>query len=228
VYMKIKQTAMIGLVVAAVTMTGCSTFGNKGADEVKVEKTEAISRQEFTTFFENDGIKVDWECIDRNAWTLGITCKEKSIKSIEVTVTIPTNGGTNFNASNAVIVGQEEAKGMLARFILEEVSTERVTTIKASSRENQDDTYRNPISGTDQVATQANDPEDPNMNYAVRSNANNTVRELHTVIRSNSQLILRGLRYENKKRDDQLLQVRAIWNRDTSELIKGNLISNFQ
>jgi hypothetical protein len=66
------------------------------------------------------------------------------------------------------------------------------------------------------------------MNYAVRSNANNTVRELHTVIRSNSQLILRGLRYENKKRDDQLLQVRAIWNRDTSELIKGNLISNFQ
>lgn len=226
--MKIKQTAIISLIVASATMTGCSTFGGKTADEVDVAKTEAISRQEFTTFFENDGIKVDWECIDRNAWTLGITCKEKTVKSIEITVTIPTNGGTNFNASNAVIAGQEEAKGMLARFIQEEVSTERVTTIKSISQENQDDTYRNPISGTNQVATQANDPEDPNMNYAVRSNANDTVRELHTVIRSNSQLILRGLRYENKKRDDQLLQVRAIWNRNTSEEIKRTLIRNFQ
>lgn len=226
--MKVNQLTAVALVVASVTMTGCSMFGAKDATQVDVARTEAISKQEFTTFFENDGIKVDWECIDRNAWTLGITCKEKAVKSIEVTVTVPTNGGTNFNASNAVIVGQEEAKGMLARFIKEEVSTERVTTIKATSRENQDDTYRNPISGTSQVATQADDPQDPNMNYAVRSNANDTVREIHTVIRSNSQLILRGLRYENKKRDDQLLQVTAIWRRETAENIRGNLITNFQ
>jgi len=236
------------IVVLTSTMTGCSLFREK-PNRVDVPETTAIQNQRFSTFFENDGVEVEWECKDRNYWTLGMTCNEKTLESIKVTVTVPTNGGTNFNGANARDAGMEQAKANLARFIREDVDTERTTTQIATSRENQDDTYRNPISGTGNSGTSPmagrlpipsiagvqNAPEvrdnpganGSNMNFATRSNVNDTVREIHTIIRSNSQLVVRGLQYEFRRRDDQLLEVTAIWVREVAEDIEKNIAPRF-
>ena len=131
------------------TTTGCSMFGGK-ADKVDVPKTTAVKQQKLSTYFEDDGIRVNWECIDRNGWTLNLTCSESVIEEIEATVTIPANGGSNFNGTSANQVGQLESMAMIARFINEEITSERVVTLMAQNVEKADDTYRNPISGTNQ------------------------------------------------------------------------------
>jgi hypothetical protein len=241
--MKVNQLTAVALVVASVTMTGCTMFGKK-AEEVNVPKTEAITRQKLSTFFEDDGIKVNWECIDRNNWTLGITCAESQIESIEATVTVPANGGTNFNGFSSFQVGQLESQGMISRFINEEITTERVVDLMVKNVEKADDTYRNPIAGTG-VATPGlrlpsvvalssggepamNDTSTPNMNFAVRSNVNDTVRNLQTQVRGSSQSIQRGIVFQVDKKDDQLLQVTAIWRRDRAENIQKKISPYFQ
>ena len=109
------KLAVIGLL--ALTTTGCSMFGSK-ADSVDVQQRKSINSQEFSTFFEDDGIKVNWECIDRDWFpSLGLRCDERTLKSIEIIVTVPTGGGTNMNASNAQVVGEEMVKARLAMFI---------------------------------------------------------------------------------------------------------------
>jgi len=226
-----------------VTTPGCSMFGNK-ADNVEVPKTTAVTKQKLSTYFEDDGIKVNWECIDRNGWTLNITCKESEIKSIEATITIPSNGGTNFNGASANQVGQLESMAMIARFINEDITTERVVTLMAQNVEKADDTYRNPIKGTGQNNVNAprlpavvgitssepmapRDTSRPNMNFAVRSNINDTVRELNTVVRGNSQAIMRGTVFEVDQKDDQLIQITATWHRERAETIQNDIAPYF-
>ena len=59
-----KNVANIVLLSALiVTTTGCSMFGKK-ADNVEVPKTTAVTQQKLSTYFEEDGIRVNWECID--------------------------------------------------------------------------------------------------------------------------------------------------------------------
>lgn len=227
-----------------VTTTGCSMFGGKKADNVEVPKTTAVTQQKLSTFFEDDGIRVNWECIDRNGWTLNITCKESEIKSIQATITIPSNGGTNFNGQSANQIGQLESMAMIARFINEDITTERVVTLMAQNVEKADDTYRNPIKGTGQNNVNAprlpavvgitsseplapRDPSRPNMNFAVRSNINDTVRELNTVVRGNAQAIMRGTVFEVDQKDDQLIQITATWNRERAETIQNDIAPYF-
>ena len=80
------------------------------------------------------------------AHSIGLRCDESVIEEIEATVTIPANGGSNFNGTSANQVGQLESMAMIARFINEEITTERVVTLMAQNVEKADDTYRNPIS----------------------------------------------------------------------------------
>jgi len=234
---------VITLVAVTTVMTGCSLFGGKKADEVEVPKTTAITRQKLSTYFEDDGIRVNWECLDRNAWTLGITCKESVIESIEATVTVPSNGGSNFDGFNAFQVGQLEAQGMISRFINEEITTNRVVDLMVANVEKADDTYRNPIAGTGaQVGgfrlpatvgissgepPVGRDPNTPNMNFAVRSNVNDTVRNLQTQVRGTSQSIQRGIVFDVDQKDDQLLQVTAIWRRDRAESVQNQITKYF-
>ena len=226
------------------TTTGCSMFGGKSADNVDVPRTTAVTKQKLSTYFEDDGIRVNWECVDRNGWTLNITCKESEIKSIEATITIPSNGGTNFNGASANQVGQLESMAMIARFISEDITTERVVTLMAQNVEKADDTYRNPIEGTGQNNVNAprlpavvgitssepmapRDPSRPNMNFAVRSNVNDTVRELNTVVKGNAQAIMRGTVFEVDQKDNQLIQITATWHRDRAETIQNDIAPYF-
>jgi len=226
------KLAVIGLL--ALTMSGCSMFGSK-ADSVDVPRSEAITRQKFSTFFEDDGIKINWECIDRDWFpSLGFSCEESVIESIEATITIPSNGGTDFNASVASQVGQVEVMGMLIRFINTEITSERVVTLMAQNVEKADDTYRNPIAGTGTTAGSRPDipavigmssreaPRDPNpnMNFALRSNVNNTVRDLNTEVRGTAKGKLIGVAYKSDQRDDQLLQITGIWDRKLAEQLQ--------
>jgi hypothetical protein len=64
------------------------------------------------------------------------------------------------------------------------------------------------------------------MNFAVTSNSNTSKRDIQVMIKSQAQLIIRGLGYEYDKADDQLLQVTGVWNKDVSEKIQ-NEISNY-
>ena len=227
------------------TTTGCSMFGGK-ADKVDVPKTTAVTKQKLSTYFEDDGIKVNWECIDRDWFpSLGLRCDENVIEEIEATVTIPANGGSNFNGTSANQVGQLESMAMIARFINEEITTERVVTLMAQNVEKADDTYRNPIDGTNQNNVNAprlpavvgitssepmapRDPNTPNMNFAVRSNINDTVRELNTIVRGNAQAIMRGTTFDVDQKDDQLIQITATWRRDRADAVQNKIQSYFQ
>jgi len=240
-----KNVNTVILVAAlAFTTTGCSMFGSK-ADSVDVPKRNAINNQEFSTFFEDDGIKVNWKCTDRDWFpSMGFSCEKKELKSIEITVTEPTGGGTNMTASNAQRIGEEEVRAKLATFIAGETETETITNIVGKANEMQDDSYRNPIAGTGQTAGSRPDipavigmqsrssnapidPNTPNMNFAVTSNSHSTAREVKTMIRTQAQIITRGLAFEYDKVDDQLLQVTGIWSKDTAEDIQTQISSYF-
>lgn len=237
---------MITLVAVSTVMTGCSLFGGKKADSVDVPKTTAITRQKLSTYFEDDGIRVNWECIDRDWFpSMGLSCEESVITDIEATVTVPSNGGSNFDGFSAFQVGQMEAQGLISRFINEEITTERVVNLMVQNIEKADDTYRNPIAGTGTSSGGFNmrsvvgitstetpsptvDASTPNMNYAVRSNVNDTVRDLQTQVRGSSQTVQRGVVFEVDQKDDQLLQVTAIWSKDRAESITKQLAPLFQ
>ena len=237
-------TSITLLSILIMTTTGCSMFGGK-ANDVDVPKTTAVTKQKLSTYFEDDGIRVNWECVDRNGWTLNITCSESVIESIEATVTVPANGGTNFNGASANQIGQLESMAMIARFINEEITTERVVTLMAQNVEKADDTYRNPISGTGQNNVNAprlpavvgitssepqapRDPSKPNMNFAVRSNVNDTVRDLNTVVRGNAQAIMRGTTFKVDQKDDQLIQITAVWEREMADNVQNKIQTYFQ
>lgn len=237
-------TSITLLSILIMTTTGCSMFGGK-ANDVDVQKTTAVTKQKLSTYFEDDGIRVNWECTDRNGWTLNMTCSESVIESIEATVTVPANGGSNFNGASANQIGQLESMAMIARFINEEITTERVVTLMAQNVEKADDTYRNPISGTGQNNVNAprlpavvgitssepqapRDPNTPNMNFAVRSNVNDTVRELNTIVRGNAQAIMRGTVFKVDQKDDQLIQITAIWEREMADSVQNKIQSYFQ
>ena len=237
-------TSITLLSILIMTTTGCSMFGGK-ANDVDVPKTTAVTKQKLSTYFEDDGIRVNWECVDRNGWTLNMTCSESVIESIEATVTVPANGGTNFNGASANQIGQLESMAMIARFISEEITTERVVTLMAQNVEKADDTYRNPISGTGQnnvnaprlpavvgiTSSEPQAPRDtskPNMNFAVRSNVNDTVRDLNTIVRGNAQAIMRGTTFKVDKKDDQLIQITAIWEREMADSVQNKIQSYFQ
>ena len=237
-------TSITLLSILIMTTTGCSMFGGK-ANDVDVPKTTAVTKQKLSTYFEDDGIRVNWECVDRNGWTLNMTCSESVIESIEATVTVPANGGTNFNGASANQIGQLESMAMIARFINEEITTERVVTLMAQNVEKADDTYRNPISGTGQnnvnaprlpavvgiTSSEPQAPRDtskPNMNFAVRSNVNDTVRDLNTVVKGNAQAIMRGTVFKVDQKDDQLIQITAIWEREMADSVQNKIQSYFQ
>jgi hypothetical protein len=238
---KMRNVNIITLSLVLLVSTGCSMFG--GADLVEVPQRTAINNQEFSTFFEDDGIKVNWECIDRDWFpSLGFSCEKKELKSIEITVTAPTGGGTNFVASNAQRIGEEEVRAKLATFIAGETETETTTKIVGLTDEVQDDTYRNPIEGTGQNANTPRLPAvvgmsssgpsvprdpNPNMNFAVTSNSHSTAREVQTLIKTQAQAIIRGLAFNYNKVDDQLLQVTGIWNKNTADQIQNDISSYF-
>ena len=237
-------TSITLLSILIMTTTGCSMFGGK-ANDVDVPKTTAVTKQKLSTYFEDDGIRVNWECIDRNGWTLNMTCSESVIESIEATVTVPANGGTNFNGASANQIGQLESMAMIARFISEEITTERVVTLMTQNVEKADDTYRNPISGTGQnnvnaprlpavvgiTSSEPQAPRDtskPNMNFAVRSNVNDTVRDLNTIVRGNAQAIMRGTTFKVDQKDDQLIQITAVWEREMADNVQNKIQTYFQ
>ena len=68
-------STVIMVAALALTTTGCSMFGSK-ADSIDVPKRNAINNQEFSTFFEDDGIKVNWKCVDRDWFpSMGFSCE---------------------------------------------------------------------------------------------------------------------------------------------------------
>ena len=237
-------TSITLLSILIMTTTGCSMFGGK-TDEVEVQKRTAINNQVFSEVFEEDGIKVNWECTDRDWFpSLGIRCDERSIKSISITVTSPTNGGTNMNVVTAREAGEELAKSKLAYFIDGTTETSTQTSISGFSNEMQDDTYRNRISGTGQNNDNAprlpavvgitssepqapRDPSKPNMNFAVTSNSNISKRDILVTIRSQAKIKIKGMQYTHVKADDQLLQTTGTWYKDVSDAVVTLKNSNF-
>tara|TARA_B110000881_G_C18595899_1_gene531295 strand:- start:1264 stop:1992 length:729 start_codon:yes stop_codon:yes gene_type:complete len=238
-------TRLITLSLFILSTAGCSSFGGSKIEKVEVPKTKAITKQKLSSFFVDDGITVNFECVERDNRTLKLTCEETAIKEIKATITIPANGGSNNNGATANQVGQLESLAMIARFINEDITTDRVVTLLAQNVEKADDTYRNQIEGTNQNNVTASglpaivgitssepmaprEPNTPNMNFAVRANINDTVRELNTVVRGNAQAIMRGTTFDVEQKDDQLLQITATWRRDRADAIQNKIQSYFQ
>jgi hypothetical protein len=66
------------------------------------------------------------------------------------------------------------------------------------------------------------------MNFAVRSNVNDTVRDLNTVVKGNAQAIMRGTVFKVDQKDDQLIQITAIWEREMADSVQNKIQSYFQ
>lgn len=222
--MKNLNTLML-MAILSITLTGCSMNGSK-TDSVDVPKRTAINNQEFSTFFEDDGIKVNWKCLNRDWFpSMGTKCEDKELSSIEITVTTPTGGGTNMSASNAQRIGEEQVRAKLATFIAGETEQETTTSIIGTTNEMQEDSYRNPIAGTEQTADTR--PDAPNMNFAVTSNSQSTASEVQTMIRTQAQVVIRGLAFKYNKVDAQLLQVTGVWDKNAAEDIQNKLSPYF-
>jgi hypothetical protein len=197
-------------------MSGCSSTGSKNTvDRPNGPDTEPYVVQELTTRFDNDGLVVKSECLKRGI-TLG--CKELSIKSIEATVTVNSNGGTNALAVNAITVGKEQAKDEIVRFFGEEITSDRVVQTIMKNIEKGNDRVGNVIEGSVEIT----DVEALG-DTSVRENSNDYERIVTTSVRSVAKRKIAGLGYNVKTVDDQLMRVTAIWTRDTQSLINPNL-----
>ena len=202
------------LISLGLVMSGCSMMGSKNSvDRPDGPDTEPYMVQELTTRFDNDGLVVKSECLKRK-FTLG--CKELSIKSIEVTVTTESNGGSNAMAQNAIQVGEDKAKAKLVEYYGVIVSTDRMVKTIVKSIEKGEDTINNVIKGSVDISE-----EEALGDTSVRVNSNDYERIVTSTITAFAQRKLVGVGYTNKRVGDQLMRVTAIWTREGEEQIRN-------
>ena len=110
--MKLKLSAL----VIALSLTACSSMKTSN-----VTNTSApIANQKLSTSFVGEKIKLETKC----SWfSFGSNCE---VVAIEATGTAPSFGNTTSNMRNAVTRAEMKAQAQVARFLNEEVTSDRV------------------------------------------------------------------------------------------------------
>ena len=210
------------LILAIIFITaGCTSLGNKSKNEVDMPKIIPIQNQNLSTKFNGDGITINWSCAKRQKKSLGITCEENKISSIEATTTVPSMGATNANAAAAIEVGQLQSMAMIVRFLTVQIDTSRVVKLMTENVEKANDKYRTSLGSVTPSTVMHSSSDDrkineydQDMNTAIRSNINSTIRDISFEHKDNASAVLRGITFDVTKEDEQLIQVTATWHRN--------------
>jgi hypothetical protein len=195
----------------------------------------AINSQKLSTTFKRKGIKIEWEC-KYGSSLFGATdavCVKGDIIAIEASAVATSNGNSENNRETAFNVAEMKAKARLRHFIHEEVSSSTVKNTMIKNIEKANDKIRSRIKTDGEVAISDEEaskdaPGGNEMNYALRENSNNTVRNVTESITTQASGILRGVRTSDESIvDRQTVSVTIRWDRD-SEKASDMLMRKFR
>ena len=212
--MKLTQIA----IVVSVFLAGCSTFSSKEEiQKVEVAPVQALADQRLSTTFRKDGVKLGWSM-------------KGELKSIEVTGFAAAAGNSQLQEDAACNLAEMDARSKLQQFLNETVTTTRVANVMVKNIEKAFDRTKQKIKGmeeeaitmndaeADQAAKKSSDPDDGQTNFAIRNNANTTVRTLTTKITGEAKGIQRGVAVESCEATNDGRHLKAIirWDERTA------------
>lgn len=215
--MKLTQIA----VLTTVFLAGCSTFSKKEeVQKVEIAPTQALADQRLSTTFRKDGVNLGWSM-------------SGELNSIEVTGFAAAVGNSSLQEDAACTLAEMDARAKLQQFLNETVTTTRVANVMVKNIEKAYDRTKQKIKGmeeeavtmsdaeADQAAKKSTDPDDGETNYAIRNNANSTVRTLTTRITGESKGIQRGVAADSCEAINDGRQIKAIirWDEKTATAV---------
>ena len=189
------------LIPLVASLAACSTVSSVNPDQ-------AIRNQKLSTNFTDDKVKIETDCVWYKPWK-----SECDIVAIEATASTWTNGGTRIQVNSAREVAEMQALAKMARFIKEDVTTNRVVETVAKHIEKAQDRIAKGDAG-DSTMT---DKEAKATNISTRENANDTARTVTSTVKTNSQAILRGYYVKDSgPAGDQEVYVTVRWDRNSA------------
>lgn len=197
------------LIALAVTfgIVGCST-----TSQPETSKTQ-ISEQQLVSTFKRQGVRLEWSC----AWGTGFsetTCVRGHITAIEATGYAPSYGASEANREAAFTVAHDVALDKLARFIKQDVSSNRVTNTLTKNIEKANDNIKRSLKTDGPI--EADDSGDDNV--GTRTNTNESVRSVTESIKSNASAIVHGARtLDESVVDARTVAVTVRWSKDYAD-----------
>ena len=192
--MKLKLSAL----VIALSLTACSSMKTSNGTNTSTP----IANQKLSTSFVGEKIKLETKC----SWfSFGSNCE---VVAIEATGTAPSFGNTTSNMRNALTRAEMKAQAQVARFLNEEVTSDRVKKTIAKNIERATDKVNS--GKTDDNAVEMTDKEAGNI--SLRENNNETVVTLTETVRTSAKSILSGfVKIDEKVIGDQEVAVTIRW-----------------
>lgn len=193
--MKLKLSAL----VIALSLTACSSMKTGNGTNTATP----IANQKLSTSFVGERIKIETKC----SWSF-FGKDECHVSAIEATGTAPTFGNTTSNRKNALGVAEDKAKAQVARFLNEEVNTDRVQKTIAKNIEKASDKVKS--GNTDESTVEMTDKEASKI--SLRENNNDTVVSLTESIQTSAKAILSGfVKIDERVVGDQEVAVTIRW-----------------
>lgn len=192
--MKLKLSAL----VIALSLTACSSMKTSNGTNTSAP----IANQKLSTSFVGEKIKLETKC----SWfSFGSNCE---VVAIEATGTAPSFGNTTSNMRNAVTRAEMKAQAQVARFLNEEVTSDRVKKTIAKNIERATDKVNS--GKADDNTVEMTDKEAGNI--SLRENNNETVVTLTETVRTSAKSILSGfVKIDEKVIGDQEVAVTIRW-----------------
>jgi hypothetical protein len=192
--MKLKLSAL----VIMLSLTACSSMKTGNGTNTNTP----IANQKLSTSFVGEKIKLETKC----SWfSFGSDCQ---VIAIEATGTAPSYGNTTNNMRNALTRAEMKAQAQVARFLNEEVTTNRVQSTIAKNIERANDKVK---SGKSDDSTVEMTDKEAN-NISLRENNNDTVVTLTETIHTSAKSILSGfVKIDEKVIGDQEVAVTIRW-----------------
>jgi len=192
--MKLKLSAL----VIAVSLTACSSMKTSNGTNTSTP----IANQKLSTSFVGEKIKLETKC----SWfSFGSSCE---VVAIEATGTAPSFGNTTSNMRNALTRAEMKAQAQVARFLNEEVTSDRVKKTIAKNIERATDKVNS--GKADDSTVEMTDKEAGNI--SLRENNNDTVVTLTETVRTSAKSILSGfVKVDEKVIGEQEVGVTIRW-----------------
>jgi len=192
--MKLKLSAL----VIALSLTACSSMKTSNGTNTSTP----IANQKLSTSFVGEKIKLETKC----SWfSFGSSCE---VVAIEATGTAPSFGNTTSNMRNALTRAEMKAQAQVARFLNEEVTSDRVKKTIAKNIERATDKVNS--GKADDTTVEMTDKEAGNI--SLRENNNDTVVTLTETVRTSAKSILSGfVKVDEKVIGEQEVAVTIRW-----------------
>ena len=193
----------LSLLVIALSLTACSSMKTGNGTNTNTP----IANQKLSTSFVGEKVKIETKC----SWfSFGSDCQ---VVAIEATGTAPSFGNTTSNMRNALTRAEMKAQAQVARFLNEEVNTNRVQSTIAKNIERATDKVNS--GKADDSTVEMTDKEAKNI--SLRENNNDTVVTLTETIHTSAKAILSGfVKVDEKVIGDQEVAVTIRWDVDSN------------